>query len=313
MAQKNASGTFSLNKDYIVTFLSIARCGSLSAAAKELYVDQSTISHRLKSMEDGLGVTLFSRNRGQRELVLTKEGERFYKQAERWFDLLEEMESIYLQDERIPLAVASISSINMYLLRPFLIQLAQNEHRLHLDISNHSSNEIYRRLEKRELDIGFAFNPPHYKSLLARPVFREPMVLLLPFKNDFPYRMIDPSELKRSNEIFFPWNNVEYREWHDSWWDRKEPPYVTLSTSSLLSMFMTEGANWSVCPASMAQYLKGRGIVDYRYFISPPPDRISYMLLKNRTKNENSEGINIFLDSFEPYLAKHPWHFSPDA
>ncbi len=311
--QIKQAGSFSMNKEYIMTFLAIAQCGSLSAAAKELYVDQSTISHRLKNLEDGLRVTLFSRNRGHRELVLTKEGEQFYKQAERWYDLLEDMESLYLQNDRIPLSVGSISSINMYLLRPFLIQLVRSERRVLLEISNHSSDEIYRRLEKRELDIGFAFNPPHYKNLGARPVFQEPMVLLLPYVNSMPQRTISPEELKRSNEIFFPWNNVEYREWHDSWWNRKESPYVTLSTSSLLAMFMTEEPSWSVCPASMAEYLKFRGLVDFRFFTSPPPERKCYLLQKNRMKNENNEGITIFLNSFEKYLATHPWRFREDT
>ena len=309
MVNNKGDGSFSMNKEYITTFLAIVQCGSLSAAAKELYVDQSTISHRLKNLEEGLRVTLFSRNRGHRELVLTKDGERFYKQADRWLDLLEDMETLFLQNERIHLSVGSISSINMYLLQPFLTQLAKNEHRLLLEISNHSSEEIYRRLEKRELDIGFSFNPPHYKNLAAKPVFQEPMVLLLPYVNSIPQRVISPDELKRSNEIFFPWNNLEYREWHDSWWDRRESPYVTLSTSSLLSMFMTSEESWSVCPASMAEYLRSRHLVDFRFFTSPPPERRCYMLQKNKMKNESSEGINIFLNSFETYLMSHPWRY----
>ena len=127
MPENNHAADFSISRDHINTFLAIVRCNTLSAAAQELFVDQSTVSHRLKAMEEGLNVTLFSRNRGLRTLSLTEEGELFLKMAENWSNLLDEMAALHTRKKRIPLSVGSISSINLYLINPFLTDLARRE------------------------------------------------------------------------------------------------------------------------------------------------------------------------------------------
>jgi DNA-binding transcriptional LysR family regulator len=49
------------NWDDIRYFLSVARCGSLSTAAKELGVNHSTVSRRIQALEERHGVRLFER------------------------------------------------------------------------------------------------------------------------------------------------------------------------------------------------------------------------------------------------------------
>ena len=61
----------------IVTFLTIANTHSITAAAKELFISQTTATHRLKSLENELGTTLIYRKRGQRGVELTPKGEAF--------------------------------------------------------------------------------------------------------------------------------------------------------------------------------------------------------------------------------------------
>ena len=45
-------------------FLKTVECGSFTKAAEELNFSQSGISHAISSLEEELGVTLLSRNRG---------------------------------------------------------------------------------------------------------------------------------------------------------------------------------------------------------------------------------------------------------
>ncbi len=49
------------NWDDIRYFLSVARCGNLSTAAKELGVNHSTVSRRIQALEERCGVRLFER------------------------------------------------------------------------------------------------------------------------------------------------------------------------------------------------------------------------------------------------------------
>lgn len=50
-----------MDKDLIETFLAIVDLKTVSGAADILYVSQSTVSHRLNSLEEYLGCALFER------------------------------------------------------------------------------------------------------------------------------------------------------------------------------------------------------------------------------------------------------------
>ena len=55
----------------IETFLTLNKTGSLTKAAETLYVSQPTVSHRLKDLEEELGISLLMRGKGQRRIELT--------------------------------------------------------------------------------------------------------------------------------------------------------------------------------------------------------------------------------------------------
>ena len=62
-------------------FLKTAACGNFSKAAQALNFTQSGVSHAVQSLEDELGVTLLSRNRGG--VVLTADGRALLPKIER--------------------------------------------------------------------------------------------------------------------------------------------------------------------------------------------------------------------------------------
>ena len=63
---------------YVIT---IADCGSMNEAAKQLYLSQPSLSETVMSLEEEIGIELFIRtNRGIRT---TMEGEEFLSYADR--------------------------------------------------------------------------------------------------------------------------------------------------------------------------------------------------------------------------------------
>ena len=65
----------------IEAFLAICKHKTISKAASELFISQSTLSERLKTLEGKLNHTLLLRRKGIREITLTPEGHTFYKLA----------------------------------------------------------------------------------------------------------------------------------------------------------------------------------------------------------------------------------------
>ena len=64
-----------LNMKY---FLVVAEARSFSAAAKQLYISQQTLSAHIAQIEEEIGTQLFERTR---PLTLTPAGERFHRGA----------------------------------------------------------------------------------------------------------------------------------------------------------------------------------------------------------------------------------------
>lgn len=60
-------------------FCEAARCGSFKAAADELCVTSSAISHQIRALEDNLGVSLFERK--TRAIELTTTGAEYYRKV----------------------------------------------------------------------------------------------------------------------------------------------------------------------------------------------------------------------------------------
>src|SRR5688572_33360124 len=59
------------------TFMAVAELLNLSAAARKLGITQTGATQRIKSLEQSLGATLFTRSRSG--MRLTEEGQRLYR------------------------------------------------------------------------------------------------------------------------------------------------------------------------------------------------------------------------------------------
>ena len=68
-------------------FVAVARCGSFTAAAKQLYISHSSTSRAVSALEDELGVRLFRRR--NRVNGVTAAGETVLEEAEKLLDAAE--------------------------------------------------------------------------------------------------------------------------------------------------------------------------------------------------------------------------------
>ncbi|UKI13711.1 MAG: LysR family transcriptional regulator [Clostridiales bacterium] len=63
-----------MNIQYLKYAVEVARIGSISRAAEELYIAQPNLSRAIKELEKDLGITIFDRN--SKGMTLTHDGER---------------------------------------------------------------------------------------------------------------------------------------------------------------------------------------------------------------------------------------------
>lgn len=104
-----------MNITAIRIFLEIVNTHSLSKAAENLYLSQSTVSHHLKAMEAELHSQLIVRHQGQRTIHLTPKGESFLPLAERWLSLFKDTQALQTSQPHSILSLAArTASIPMY-------------------------------------------------------------------------------------------------------------------------------------------------------------------------------------------------------
>ena len=81
-----------VNLELYRVFYTVAKCGSLTRAAEELYISQPAVSQSIKQLETQLGVSLFNRTRRGMELS-AQGGKVIFAEVERALALLKEAEN----------------------------------------------------------------------------------------------------------------------------------------------------------------------------------------------------------------------------
>jgi DNA-binding transcriptional LysR family regulator len=157
-----------LDWDDLRFFLALARHGSLSAAAKQLHVAQSTVGRRLASLEASLGVRLL--NRTPDGYVPTLAGQDVRQQAERL-----EAEAVALErsvsgrDTRLAglVRVTCAETVATHILAPCLATL----HMQHPDIMIELiPNPRELSLSMREADVSVRLKQPDQHDLVVRRI-----------------------------------------------------------------------------------------------------------------------------------------------
>jgi len=138
--------------------LAIFRAGTLSLAAKNLRVDQTTVSRRLKTLEQQLGATLFFRK--QNRLIPSQAGECLIESAEQVESSISAaIDQIDSADSRcegkvritsVPLLMNKILSKNVGL-------LLKQQPSLELELISSAENFSF---SKRQTDLALRFNRP---------------------------------------------------------------------------------------------------------------------------------------------------------
>jgi Transcriptional regulator len=261
----------------INAFLAVVHSRSMSKAAKSLYLTQSTISNRLRALEEELDITLFERRQGTREVELTSKGEELIPIAEKWIELWKETQQLKHAQSHIDVVIGSPDSLNICMLIPFFQRLA-NDPLINLDVRTHQSNEVYALAESRRIDIGLSFRYLQYHNVSVSKVFSDPLCIVCrPGGKLAPGSKVHPHQLNVKDELRLGWS-PEFKQWHEKWWSASEQPHAFLDTPALIFGLMDDSRYWSVCSQSVSMWMSERDEIQVHPLSVPAPARICYFL-----------------------------------
>ena len=149
-------------------FLETAKHGSISAAAKHLYVTQPAVSVGIIQLETELGVKLF--HRMSRGIKLTQEGEALYDYVSNAINTLEngekKLRDMNNLDGGILRVGASDMTLKFYLL-DHLEKFNREHPKVHLTVSNNPTPQSIEELKKGNIDFCVISEPVKEDSEIA--------------------------------------------------------------------------------------------------------------------------------------------------
>ena len=286
--------------EQIETFLMISETNSITTAAKKLFLSQSTVSHRISSLEKELGFSLLSRTRGERFVSLTLKGEEFIEIAKRWKALWSETNLWKGQESKLNLKVASVDSINTSIFSGFYKDLIKKKNNLSISISSHWSKAIYDLVENYDIDMGFVLNPLKYPNVVVKHLFKARGVVVSLKSSIYP-ELIHPSELKPSNEILFS-SMPDYEVWHNSWWEENEKECSSVDTVSLLFSVLDSDEQWTIVPVWIAKTFEKKYPIKISELSVAPPEYSCYQISNKHPRPSRSKGLELFTRELEVFL-----------
>ena len=162
-------------------FLSIAERGSFQRAAANLNLSQTAISHRMRKLEDELGIKLFART--TREVTLTRAGIDFLPKARKTIAELEQSFDELKQQgakRRERLDIACLPVFAVHYLPPILSRFHALRPGVEVRIFETPSAAIAELVESGEVEFGLSVVQTNRWDLDVEMISEVPLVLACP-------------------------------------------------------------------------------------------------------------------------------------
>ena len=290
-------------------FVAVARAGSFTTAAKELFLTQSALTATIQQFEDGIGFKLFDRS--TRRVAMTPEAQLFKPQAEhilRQFDsAVADLESL-AQGRRGHVRIAAAASVTHYFLGNAIGGLRSDYPEITVSLHDAASEQVERMVEQGEVD--FAFASPHKQldELVYTPLFEDRYGLVC--RQDHRYAQgkhtLRWSDLSAEEYIGFTADTGigAYLRQHAERQDLFANSGNEVSNTSSLAAILQWTGGYSVLPALAAARITGGGDLVFRALTTPTLSRQVHLV--TRKLRSLSPGSTLLVDYMLRTLQQTP-------
>ena len=150
-----------VNLELYRVFYTVAKCGSLTKAAQELFISQPAVSQSIKQLEGQLGVSLFNRTHRGMELSAAG-GKLIFKQVEDALKLLDEAENALSQIRTTPtgtIRIGATDSIFYHFLADKIAEYNIKYPAVRFELISSPSPYTINQLKEGKCDIAFVNLP----------------------------------------------------------------------------------------------------------------------------------------------------------
>lgn len=150
-----------VNLDLYRVFYTVAKCGSLTHAAEELYISQPAVSRSIKQLETQLGVPLFTRTHRGMQLS-AQGGEMIFEEVERALNLLSDAENRISEMQTSAtgrIRIGASDTIFQYMLADRIVDFHARFPAVKIDLLSGVTPETIEQLKTDKCDVAFVNLP----------------------------------------------------------------------------------------------------------------------------------------------------------
>ena len=265
--------------DELKTFLEVYRTRHFGQAAENLYISQSTVSARIRQLEQNLGVSLFTRERNN--IQLTSAGKKLLIYAESilttWTRARFEIGS---EDEgQTPFIIGGVPSLWDINLQTFLNYLHESLPDIAIYAESQSADIFLRRIYEQTMDIAFIFDAPQSTDLEIVEVAHVPLVLVSSYKG------LSISDVFTNQYVLVDWG-TSFATSHARFFRDVPSPSIRISLGRIAKDYIISQGGSAYLPEPFISGLIDDGSLHY-VKDAPVIDRVAYAVFNpNNLKQE---------------------------
>lgn len=244
-----------IDHQQILAFLSVAECGSFSAAARQLHLTQPAISKRIALLEAQVGAPLFERM--ARQVILTEFGTQFIPAARQVRQAMDDLAAVTLDSNR-PLSgrltIALSHYVGLHLLPTVLEDFSRRYPDVLLDLRFMDSEAAILAVAQGAVRLAYGtlgHTPP--PAIEAMTLWRERLVPLVALRHTEPYTPTLHALAQRL-PIIAPAAHTSTRQAIDIWLNaQKITPLAVIEVNQLdsIALLVGTGIGWSILPETL--------------------------------------------------------------
>lgn len=276
--------------EQIRAFLAINETRNFTKAAEILHIAQSTITARIRTLEQQIGKQLLLRN--NKQVTLTRAGELFVPYAERMNELVQlSIETILLEDRFTDkLVIGGPSSIWNYAFQTEVLNFKSNHPEIALDLMAHTNENTIQKVIDGTIDIGIVYSKPRH-PMIDYELLNEDYFVVVGRKD---IDSIELNSLRGGDFLFIDWGKP-FMTWFNEIVGPDFIPAFKINQTALVVQYLKSGDYFGFVPMSFVAPLLENGELQelgHKLSLELPSFQTYVIYLKNK---RNKPAIDLFL------------------
>ena len=277
-----------INHEDIIIVMTVNKFLSISKAAKMMYTGQSSLSKRIKDIEDRLGYRIFERSKGKKSVQLTENGSKLIPVLKEILNLSSHAVNIGNLNTKYKIRIATSDGPYNLAIDDIVLDLYKENPDSEFKLKSLSYRECIEVVADGTVDIAFVGNNIYKKELSIIPLYSEKIVFIC-MKSCNYEKPLNLSRLNVDKAVYSSYSS-EFSSWFRKTFDNRHP-LIRCDLIMQVAKYMKELNLWSIVPVSAAEYIAKFVDIDIVDIEGDIPDRIIYYAVKSGELSEPVQKI----------------------